>query len=451
MTIQQAGQGTYPPRVRIGVVLPEDRRRSVRLVIPADGFSANGEAIERGPLEAFVAGDDILVKQGRRQSGARRVWSIQPPIEREDLGVLACDCAAGRGFHWSTKVDALLPGRVELHVRDGFLFAINDVATETYLKGVITSEMSGECPAAFLKAQCIVARSWIAAASERKHADLGIDFCNDDCCQRYQGTGSVTIAAREAVEATAGEVLIHQSGAVVDANYSKSCGGIVESPEAVWGLAKAGQRCVVDAPESDRTHTLFPISPDSIGEYVRGAWLSECGAYCSPNVVPDGEVSRYLGRVDDGLGRFRWSETRSAEELAQILLEKHLAPSGLCEDGGCRRVNDLRVTRRGAGGRATQVQIDYADRNVAMRQVTMDGQYDIRHALHEWFLYSSAFDVRIERDAKGRAQRFEFAGAGWGHGAGMCQIGALGMALQGFDHERILQHYFEGVRIEKKA
>jgi SpoIID/LytB domain protein len=155
--------------------------------------------------------------------------------------------------------------------------------------------------------------------------------------------------------------------------------------------------------------------------------------------------------VDDGLGRFRWTVTRSADQLAQILLEKHLVPRDLYNDTGCRRVDDLQVTRRGPGGRATQVQIDYVDRNDAMRRVTVDGEYWIRHALHESFLYSSAFDVRIERDAKGRTERFGFAGAGWGHGAGMCQIGALGMALRGFDHERILHHYFEGVRIEERG
>ena len=450
MTPEPTRSKAYPSHVRIGVVLPSDRRESLLLTIPAAGFSVGGAAIGPGPVWAVVDEGAIVLKHAARSLGRRPFWTMEPAVKREDTGVVVRDCAAGRGFHWSKTVDVVLPGRIELTVRDGFLFAVNDLPIEAYLKGVITSEMSGECPAAFLKAQCIASRSWIVAATERKHADLGIDFCNDDCCQRYQGVGVVTRAAREAVEETAGEVLLHRSGEVVDANYSKCCGGIVEAPECVWGFAKPGQRCVVDAPASDRTHAFHPLSERVIGEYVRGAWLADCHAYCSPSAVSERDVARYLGRVDDGRGRFRWSVTRSAEEIARTLVEKHLAPLGMRDDAGCTRIRDLRVTRRAPGGRATQVQIDYVGKDDSARRATIDGEYEIRRALHDSFLYSSAFDVRIERDAQGWPKRFEFAGAGWGHGAGMCQIGALGMALQGFNHERILHHYFEGVRIGKR-
>lgn len=409
--------------VRIGIVLPEDATDEVRLDI------ANGEQTET------LRSEGDLVSDGHRTLAQ---WHFKPTTDADT--VVVRNCRAGRGFHWEKRIDVTLPGILEIRSVGGALLVVNELPLETYLAGVITAEMSGECPLEFLKAQCVTARSWMTAATERKHADLGFDFCNDDCCQRFQGIAHLTESAKRAAHETAGEVMVHESGVVVDANYSKCCGGIVESPETVWGFVKPGQYAVVDAPDGDGVREFFPANAESIEKYVAGDWLKQCHAYCSPNVVPDAELPRYLGRVDDGGGHFRWRVDYEPDTLAEILNRKH----GL----SAKRVWNLRVLRRGVSGRATAIKIEYDDTDGQRQSVTIEDQYNIRDALSDSFLYSSAFDVRIELNVDDWPVRFELLGAGWGHGAGLCQIGALGMALLGHDYRAILHHYFENMRIE---
>ena len=433
-------------RLRVGIVLPQDEVRCLEMILPEGQCTINGTP-RTGAFAAHLDGATIELRGSVDCAGRRDCWTIAPVVEDESHGVTIRDCRIGRGFHWSSKVDLFLPGRVELSVAGGYLLVVNDLPAETYLKGVITAEMSGECPMAFLKAQTIVARSWMRAAAERKHADLNIDYCNDDCCQRYQGVSALTDSARAAVNETAGDVLVHASGAIVDANYSKSCGGIVESPEAVWGHRKVGQKSAVDAPPASEMERFFPVTRDNVREYVAGSWLERCDAYCGPRAVAEGDLGRYLGRVDDGGGHFRWRVTCAVEELEDLLRRKHFNRG---EDGGngkFHRLWDLAVVRRGRSGRATRLVIDYDDPQGKRATATVEDQYDIRNCLHESFLYSSAFDVCIKRDDSNRPVRVDLLGAGWGHGAGMCQIGALGMALAGSDHKQILHHYFEDVTI----
>ncbi len=440
-------------RVRVGVVLPEDRATRICCDLPGAGYSITATGHETcinahrpTQLVAHIDGPTIAVQSNGALVGRSDTWSIAPAVERERTGLLCRDCVAGRGFHWSTQIDVVLPGTVELSVTDGHFLVVNELDIETYLEGVITAEMSGDAPIEFLKAQCVVARSWMTAATEHKHAALGIDFCNDDCCQRFQGVGVVTPSARRAVDETAGLVLVHESGVVVDANYAKSCGGIVEAPANIWTINKPGQRSLVDAPDASPMRRFDPVRNENIGEYARGSWLSACDAYCSPQVVPESDLPRYLGRVDDGGGHFRWQVTYEASAFEDILRRKLFMPSA----GGFRRFHDLAVTRRGRSGRATRIEIAYDDAGGLRRVRTVEDQHRIRDALHESFLYSSAFEARVHRTDGGRPTRIDLHGAGWGHGAGMCQIGALGMALRGVDHERILHHYFENVTIKQR-
>lgn len=422
---------TKAGNVRIGVVLPRDRMKGLRIECPDADSTLNGALVRGAVLDAHVDGDGIAIGTGRSET-----WTLEPVAETGAGGITLRDCRIGRGFHWESRIDLVLPGRVELSVIDGHLLVVNELGVETYLKGVITAEMSGGCPVEFAKAQCIVARSWLYAATERKHDDLGVDLCNDDCCQRYQGVASVTPTARAAVEETSGRVLVHESGGIVDANYHKSCGGIVEAPEAVWGESKAGQHSVVDAPADSRVRAFHPVGQERIANYVSGRWLTTCSAYCSPRIVPDVDLPNYLGRVDVGGGHFRWSITYTRKQLEGILATKRLGELG--------ELRDLVVTHRGCSGRALSLDVLYDDRAGVRRTVTIEGQHAIRDALSESFLYSSAFDVRWDRNGG----TVTLAGAGWGHGAGMCQIGALGMALAGYDHARILMHYFKDVTID---
>jgi stage II sporulation protein D len=312
----------------------------------------------------------------------------------------------------------------------------------------VAGEMSGESPVEFLKSQCVVARSWVLAHTEKKHTELPVDRCNDDCCQRYHGTTDLTDTVLGAVRDTRGLVLLDAEGRLIDANYSKSCGGISESPENVWSVSKSGQRAAVDAPAGSEAFRFFPVGQEHLDEYLTGAWLENTDVFCSPNVVPEKELPRYLSKVDEGGGHFRWRVSYRRAELEDILRHKffhHQDPTAVAP---LETLLDLRVLRRGLSGRASELEIVYLDPMGARRQVTVSSEYSIRDALHEQFLYSSAFNVQREDGSDGLAERFIFRGAGWGHGAGLCQIGALGMALRGYDCSAILTHYFEGISLQ---
>ena len=445
---------TSNDRLRIGIILPLDRRSRLCLDLPDLDYRVGQHSARRCHVDCRVDGSAVRVEfQGHHSSTPANCSSecVIEPIQHDVVdrnGVTLRDCPAGRGFHWSKTISPVLPERVVISVVDGNLMLINELHIETYLHGVITAEMSGTCPVEFMMAQAIVARSWITAAAERKHREFGIDFCNDDCCQRFQGIGCVSQSARRAVEQTADQVLIHNSGSVVDANYSKCCGGIVESPENVWGCNKPGQHSVHDSPRGDRIQSYNAITNDNIRHYVAGEWLNSCQAYCSPNVVASRDLPEYLGAVDDGGGHFRWKIHFSGDELAEIIQRKHIERAGLSVDHKLLQLNDLRVLKRGSSGRATSMAIDYLDgcNNPAM--IVINDQYAIRNALSDTFLYSSAFDVNIERSAAGVVTGVEFLGAGWGHGAGMCQWGAKALADQGWDFRQILEHYYPGTELQ---
>jgi len=473
--------------LRIGIVLPADGATRLRVAVadapyqlhqgscdghsPADlevGRSGEGTTA-RAATVRFVAVDErVRAEVAGQPVGTGASWTLSLPAGRAgDAGdvrpdvpaVVIDDVVAGRGFHWQTRTRQCHPGVLSVRSAGGSLFLTADLSMELYLAGVITAEMSGACPLEFLKAQCVVARSWTAAAAERKHADLGIDFCNDDCCQRYQGVSELNDSACRAVRETAGRVLLDDAGAVVDANYSKSCGGIAEAPEAVWGAPKAGLCALVDAPSASgptrtgavggilagenpaggSTARFWPVTEANMDEFLAGQWLLRCDAWCSPRAVDESTIGDYLGRVDRGGGFFRWTVSYDRARLEDLLRSK--SPP----DSPMRQLNELinlTVTKRGVSGRATAMDVTFRDPAGDRRVVAVHDQYAIRDLLHERFLYSSALRVRKEPAADGRTARFHLDGAGWGHGVGFCQIGALGMALAGHGCDNILSHYF---------
>jgi peptidoglycan hydrolase-like amidase len=352
------------------------------------------------------------------------------------VGVLVRDVVVGRGFHWQKRIDQTLAGALELLPGRRGVVLVNELPLEEYLAGVITAEMSGACPLDFLKAQCLVARSWLLAMTEPKHDSDPFDRCNDDCCQRYQGTGELNATALEAVRLTRGRVLLDPSGGVLDANYAKCCGGVSETPRTVWGVDKPGLAPIVDAPVGAGERRFFPITEENLGEYLDGDWLRTTRIYCSPNVVPPDAIARYLGRVDEIGDYFRWTARYERRKLEELLIEK------LPEARELATLRELRVTKRGVSGRAHAVDVQWEDESGSLVDGCLDSEYRIREALHRKFLYSSAFAVRTERDADDRIKTVTLRGAGWGHGVGLCQIGALGMALSRIDFESICRHYY---------
>jgi len=459
------------PVLRVGVVLAEDGIATLEMRVPDEGYvldggqDATGRSVRGAVLRARLVEEAIGLSVDGGPLQTASMWSIAPERSRPPArggGVLVRGVVAGRGFHWQKRVDQTLTGRIELRTGRGGLVLVNELPLEPYLAGVITAEMSGACPAEFLRAQCIVARSWLLAFTERKHDAEPFDRCNDDCCQRYQGTGDLSDAALDAVDSTRGLVLVAPDGRVVDANYSKSCGGVSELPEHVWGVHKPGVGALVDAPAGSAARRFLPVTEENLDDYLDGDWLARTDVYCSPNVVPEEEFGRYLGRVDEAGHYFRWTITYAREQLEELLRRK------LPEAFSLARLCDLRVTKRGVSGRATEIAIAFDTAAGERREIRVADQYRIRQILHEKFLFSSAFAVRIERanavpdtppvpDPAKRSQApghpdirtVTLRGAGWGHGVGLCQIGALGMALRGIDSGRIVRHYFPDAALRR--
>ena len=448
------------PLVRVGVILAQDRARVARVTLAGRPMRLvtnppTNMAPPRRTLEVVATGGGLRLRVDARDERDVRNCRLEPPAPpaADATGVVVHDVVAGRGFHWQKRIDQTLPGTIEFTAHANGVIAINELPLELYLAGVITAEMSGACPADLLKAQCVVARSWLLAMTESKHAGDPFDRCNDDCCQRYQGLAALTPAARAAVLDTRGVVLLAapQPGAaptrarprarILDANYSKSCGGVSELPRHVWGIDKPGLSAVVDAPPDDAIHRFFPVTAANLRQYLTGDWLHTTRCFCSPNVVSPEVIGRYLGRVDEAGDYFRWKVRYTGDELAQLLRSR------LPEARDVAFVRSLRVVARGVSGRAVRLELEWEDTGGRIITTTLAREYRIREVLHRRFLYSSAIVFHVKHDCAGRIEDVTIVGAGWGHGAGMCQIGALGMALSGYDYRAICAHYYPAAQL----
>lgn len=432
------------PAVRIGVVLPEDGKDQLDLEIPGGGYTLEVD----GAPQPLASGALTLVREGNRVALAGTsgtvVRLLPPPDARPEKagdGVLVRKVVAGRGFHWFKEIDQTLSDILECRVGGDHLVLVNEIPLETYLIGVITGEMSAECPIEFMKAQAVAARSWLLGQPKPPHPGQPFLWCNDDCCQRYQGTGGWSPRAVEAIRGCRGEVLITASNQYCDARYSKSTGGVSEDSASVWGSAIEGLEARLDAPEGSYAAKFYPVTEDKLVEYLTGDWLKTCDCYASPQVVPEETITRYLGRVDEPGTYFRWTVELSQESLRESLSTR----AGIADLGD---VLDLVPGRRGRSGRLEQVTVVYTTTDRQRREHVLTPEYNIRAGLWTRFLYSSAFLVEKEHEEDGRLAKATLRGAGWGHGAGLCQIGALGRALTGQDYRTILDAYYTNVRLE---
>ena len=357
------------------------------------------------------------------------------------------DVTVGSHFHWERTEDQTFQGDLILVLRsDKTIAAINEIPLEDYLRSVISSEMNSAAPKDFLKAHAILSRSWILTAlnhkektkktskSPEKTADEEVirwydreehdlfDVCADDHCQRYQGiTKILSRQAEEAVRETRGRVITYQDK-ICDARYSKACGGLTENFETAWDDKRVPYLKSI----SDASVPRHPIRT----EEEAWAWfLAIPDAYC--NTSNEGLLEKVLPDFDrQTKGFFRWTIEYSRSELEEILREK----SGL--DFGT--LKEIAPIARGPSGRISRLRIAGSRRSAVVGK-----ELEIRRWLSRTHLYSSAFVVTVE------AGRFTFRGAGWGHGVGLCQIGAAVMATRGFSVEKILKHYFHGVEIQK--
>jgi len=353
----------------------------------------------------------------------------------------------GNRFHWERKEEQTFHGDLILKLRkDGTIVVINEIPLEDYLKSAISSEMSAKAPMEFLKAHAILSRSWLLAAIDHKKKKKRVsipvrkitdnevirwydredhdlfDVCADDHCQRYQGiTKIVSKQAEEAVRETHGRVITFQ-GEICDARYSKACGGITENFDTAWDNKQIPYLTSI----SDTSIPHRPIRTEGDAS----AWIrSEPEAYC--NIKDEGLLEKILPDFDREIKNFfRWKIEYSREELEEILRKKSGFDLGTLQE--------IVPLRRGPSGRISRLKIVGSKKSIIVGK-----ELEIRRWLSPSHLYSSAFVVRVEAD------RFIFDGAGWGHGVGLCQIGAAVMATQRFSAEQILKHYFSGIEIQK--
>ena len=365
------------------------------------------------------------------------------------------DVTIGLNFHWERKEQQTFDGDMRVCLNAGRTFTVfNDVRLEKYLQSVISSEMSAEAPIEFLKAHAITSRSWLVAALAHREKNktlrvtrqhpletenefirwyeredhASFDVCADDHCQRYQGiTKILSSSVQEAIEATRGIFLV-AGNEVCDARFSKACGGRTELFENCWEEKSISYLQSI----ADSSVNYPPIVHDADAEH----WIaSSPDVYC--NTTDSNILKHILPSFDqETTDYFRWKVVYSREQLEDILKIK----SGI--DFGT--VMDIVPVKRGPSGRIIKLRIEGSKRTMIAGK-----ELEIRRWLSTSHLYSSAFIVNIERDVNGFPIKFVIHGAGWGHGVGLCQIGAAVMASKGFSAEEIVKHYFKDVELKK--
>lgn len=366
------------------------------------------------------------------------------------------DVIIGVNFHWERKEDQTFDGTLKLIVENGTVTAINLIGIEDYLLSVISSEMSATASMNLLKAHAVISRSWLIAQIEKnkqikasskeysacadtedelikwydREDHINFDVCADDHCQRYQGVArQTTDTIRQVIDQTWGEVLKYD-GKICDARFSKCCGGVMEEFQYCWEnirypyLAKRA-----DTPDENNFPDL------TVEENARKWILSEPEAFC--NTKDARILSQVLNSYDQETTHFyRWQVDYDQKELSELILKR----SGV--DYG--EIIDLVPIARGTSGRLWKLKIVGTKRTK-----TIGKELEIRKTLSTSHLYSSAFVV--EKSGKGAVpSHFTIKGAGWGHGAGLCQIGAAVMGAKGYGYEKILAHYFPGSQLVRE-
>ncbi len=369
------------------------------------------------------------------------------PVSESECFFTLCDVTIGVEFHWQRKEAQSFKGGIEFYAADGTVTVINNINAEEYLKSVISSEMNAHASLELLKAHAVISRSWLIAQISKKGTDAKnggkgmradgneivkwydrddhdlFDVCADDHCQRYQGITKAYIpTVKRAVEETRGEVLV-SDGEICDARFSKCCGGATEEFGYCW------EDKDVEYLKGVRDSADEAPLPDLTTECEAEKWIAaEPEAFCNTS---DGEILRQiLNDFDMETNDFyRWQVRYSQQELSDIVRER----SGI--DFGT--IESLTPLERGVSGRISRLRIDGSKRSMIIGK-----ELEIRKTLSQSHLYSSAFTVKRENGD------FVIYGAGWGHGVGLCQIGAAVMGSKGYGYREILAHYYKGARVE---
>ncbi len=370
----------------------------------------------------------------------------------KEASFLIKDVIIGINFHWERKEDQEFRGTLKLIVENDQITAINLIKIEDYLTSVISSEMSATASLELLKAHAVISRSWLLAQIEKNKEIIAdkteysaftetenelirwydredhthFDVCADDHCQRYQGItrASTNIeTVKQAIAATRGQVLTSEDK-ICDARFSKCCGGAVEEFQNCWEDIQFPY--LVKLRDDVDPNNL----PDLTIEAESLKWIQT-----RPTAFCNTQDAKILGQVlnnydQETMDFYRWKVTYSQQELSALILNRSNIDFGT--------IQELIPVQRGTSGRLIKLKIVGSKKTL-----TIGKELEIRRILSKSHLYSSAFYVQKE------GTQFTLIGAGWGHGAGLCQIGAAVMGEKGYSYDKILLHYYLGANIEK--
>ena len=427
-------------------------------------FSLNKPYLAKG--EMVTGEQEVAFSEGGILWNGNQYSSLTFHPQSADASFSLSDVTIGVNFHWERKETQTFLGTLHFVVESDKICAINELPVERYLESVISSEMSATSSLELLKAHAVISRSWLLAQMKKRRevAESGnnffsfvkkddrlirwydredhtiFDVCADDHCQRYQGiTKETSPHVAEAIRQTKGQILMDGDD-ICDARFSKCCGGVTEEFQYCWEDTPknylSSVRDIIQGVKSVGSAAPAPL-PSLQDEAAADAWIrSNPPAFC--NTTDKKILSQVLNDYDQETADFyRWKVTLTQEKLKQLLDEKLKMNFG--------DILALQAEERGKSGLISKLRIVGTEKTFVIGK-----ELEIRRALSDTHLYSSAFVVdRCDIDEKGVPQRFDIIGAGWGHGVGLCQIGAAVMGEEGFDYDAILLHYYQGAEIKK--
>lgn len=434
------------PEVKVGIVSGQKIH-----------FSLNKPYLAKG--ETVIGEQEVEFSEGGVLWNGNQYSSLTFHPRSADASFSLSDVTIGVNFHWERKETQTFLGTLRFVVESDKICAINELPVEKYLESVISSEMSATSSLELLKAHAVISRSWLLAQM-KKHRDVAesgnnffsftkkedmlirwydredhtiFDVCADDHCQRYQGiTKETSPHVAEAIRQTKGQVLL-DGDEICDARFSKCCGGVTEEFQYCWEDTPKNYLTAV----RDIALGIESTLPNLTNEEEAEKWIRfNPPAFC--NTQDKRILSQVLNDYDqETVDFYRWKVTLTQEKLQQLIADRLKMDLG--------SILDMKSVERGTSGRISKLQIIGTEKTF-----TIGKELEIRRTLSDSHLLSSAFIVdKYDIDEQGVPQRFELVGAGWGHGVGLCQIGAAVMGEEGYLYDAILLHYYQGAEIKK--
>ena len=433
------------PEINVGIVSAKEIHFTLN-----GHFFAKGETVSGNQVVSFSEGGILW------NDSQYRELTFTPQDEKNSFSLY--DVTIGLNYHWERQETQVFSGTLRLVVDEDKIVAINILPVEDYLTSVISSEMNANSSLELLKAHAVVSRSWLFAQIEKRKALKGkdegffsfiktkeeyirwydredhtiFDVCADDHCQRYQGiTKATNSTVAEAVQATRGRLLMYGKK-ICDARFSKCCGGATEEFEYCWEDKHYPYLSSVRDAEEEENLPFPDLTKEEEAEHwIRKAPKSFCDTH-------DKKIlSQILNNYDQETTDFyRWKVRYTQAELAELIRTKTKSDYG--------DIIDLIPVQRGPSGRICKLKIVGT-----LKTLTIGKEMEIRRTLSDSHLFSSAFVVDKGEIKEGIPQWFLLSGAGWGHGVGLCQIGAAVMGEKGYSYEEILLHYYKGAEIRK--